>query len=402
MNKWYYKLVSEEYETYIQRTIIQRDNKSIIVREISHKLEVLDIHKVLTPVITRVNKNNPNANKLAGYYAYQPSKKDETIWIPLLPGYTIYTIINETFKSLKDSGQDYICFKTCFSKYNLTGNHSPLWYLGLSDRDNIRFLQETITRKYPNLFNQYSQTVKAFNTEKTLKNSLTRTKYQLQVAMETEETPIRKGIVLNKFGKYLSPQETQALLVEYNTVKNELKNAKRTITKLKEKMTKLINLPDQDIDSSHDEILHMTIDNLIEKWKLSSTLLVDTKTYLSLVFENPCTNCGNYLISKQDCQLIVIGFKIKCFIRYKKCKTIIEISNEKKDICFSKAVAAGGLGAGITRHAVQSFLATIGITSQCSKAIYHNHQHQLFLKIIELAKLSTNNAITKCIEHVEQ
>ncbi|RIB28844.1 hypothetical protein C2G38_2028177 [Gigaspora rosea] len=220
--------------------------------------------------------------------------------------------------------------------------------------------------------------------------------------METEETPIRKGIVLNKFGKYLSPQETQALLVEYNTVKNELKNAKRTITKLKEKMTKLINLPDQDIDSSHDEILHMTIDNLIEKWKLSSTLLVDTKTYLSLVFENPCTNCGNYLISKQDCQLIVIGFKIKCFIRYKKCKTIIEISNEKKDICFSKAVAAGGLGAGITRHAVQSFLATIGITSQCSKAIYHNHQHQLFLKIIELAKLSTNNAITKCIEHVEQ
>ncbi|CAG8665605.1 2819_t:CDS:1, partial [Dentiscutata heterogama] len=111
------------------------------------------------------------------------------------------------------------------------------------------FLQETITRKYPNLFNQYSQTVKAFNTEKTLKNSLTRTKYQLQVAMETEETSIRKGIVLNKFRKYLSPQETQALLVEYNTVKNELKNTKRTITRLKEKITKLINLPDQDIDS---------------------------------------------------------------------------------------------------------------------------------------------------------
>ncbi|CAG8775095.1 6919_t:CDS:1, partial [Dentiscutata heterogama] len=140
------------YETYIQRTIIQRDNKSIIVREISHELEVLDIHKVLIPVITRVNKNNPNANKLAGYYAYQSSKKDETIWVPLLPGYTIYTIISdncfkfsimkdtndqliyqwyfyakdETFKSLKDSGQDYICFKTCFSKYNLSGNHSPL------------------------------------------------------------------------------------------------------------------------------------------------------------------------------------------------------------------------------------------------------------------------------------
>ncbi|CAG8768113.1 1431_t:CDS:2, partial [Dentiscutata heterogama] len=106
------------YETYIQRTIIQRDNKSIIVHEISHELEVLDIHKVLTPVITRVNKNNPNANKLAGYYAYQPSKKDKTIWY--------FYVKDETFKSLKDSGQDYICFKTCFSKYNLLGNHSSL------------------------------------------------------------------------------------------------------------------------------------------------------------------------------------------------------------------------------------------------------------------------------------
>ncbi|CAG8799954.1 24924_t:CDS:1, partial [Gigaspora rosea] len=73
MNKWYYKLVSEEYRTYIQQTIIQRDNKSIIVHEISHELEVLDLHKVLTPVITRVNNDNPNANELAGYYTYQPN-----------------------------------------------------------------------------------------------------------------------------------------------------------------------------------------------------------------------------------------------------------------------------------------------------------------------------------------
>ncbi|CAG8645677.1 21462_t:CDS:2, partial [Gigaspora rosea] len=236
MNKWYYNLVSEEYETHIRRTIIHRDNKSIIVHEISHELEVLDLHKVLTPVTTRVNKNNPNANELAGYYAYQPSKKDETIWVPLLPGYTVYTKINdnffklsimkntnhqliyqwyfyekdETFKLLKDSGQDNICFKMCFSKYNWSGNRSSLWYLGLSDENNIQFLQET--------------------------------------------TPIRKGIVLNKSGKYLTPQETQALIVEYNTIKNELKNAKKTITRLKEKITRLTSLPDQDIDSSHDEI----------------------------------------------------------------------------------------------------------------------------------------------------
>ncbi|CAG8653359.1 3453_t:CDS:2 [Dentiscutata erythropus] len=116
------------------------------------------------------------------------------------------------------------------------------------------------------------------------------------------------------------------------------------------------------IDSSHDEILHTTINDLIEKWKLGSTLLVDTK----------------------------------------KCETIIEISNKKKNICFSKAVAADGLGAGVSQHAVQSFLATIGITSQCSKTIYHNHQHHLFSKIIELAKSSTNDAIIKCIKHVEQ
>ncbi|CAG8500462.1 5075_t:CDS:2 [Gigaspora rosea] len=306
MNKWYYKLVSEEYRTYIQQTIIQRDNK--------------------------INNDNPNANELAGYYAYQPSKKDEIIWVPLLPGYTVYTKINdtffklsimkdtncqliyqwyfyakdETFKLLKDSGQDNICFKTCFSKYNWSENRSPLWYLGLSDKDNIYY------------------------------------------------------------GNGRDPYKKRY------------------------------------IDSSQDEILHTTINDLIEKWKLGSTLLVDTKIYLTLAFKRPCNNCGNYLISKRDCQLMVIGFKIKCQIRCKECETIIEISNKKKDICFSKAVAAGGLGAGVSRHAAQSFLAAIGITSQCSKTIYHNHQHNLFLKIIELAKSLTNNAIIKCIKHVEQ
>ncbi|CAG8796220.1 25735_t:CDS:1, partial [Gigaspora rosea] len=44
----------------------------------------------------------------------------------------------------------------------------------------------------------------------------------------------------------------------------------------------------------------------------------------------------------------------------------------------------------------------IGITSQCSKTIYHNHQHNLFSKIIELAKSLTNDVIIKCIKHVEQ
>ncbi|CAG8642422.1 17112_t:CDS:1, partial [Gigaspora rosea] len=203
-------------------------------------------------------------------------------------------------------------------------------------------------------------------------------------------------------GKYLSPQETQVLIVEYNTIKNELKNAKKTITRLKDKITKLTNLLDQDIDSSQDEILHTTINNLIEKWQLGLTLLVDTKIYLSLAFERPCNNCGNYLISKRDCQLMVIGFKIKCQIRCKECEAIIEISNEKKNICFLKVVAAGELGAGVSRHAAQSFLATISITSQCSKTIYHNHQHNLFSKIIELAKSPTNDAIIKCIKHVEQ
>ncbi|CAG8529373.1 4351_t:CDS:2, partial [Gigaspora rosea] len=288
--------------------IIQKDNKSIIVCEISHELEVLDLHKILTPVITQVNKNNSDANELAGYYAYQPSKKDSITWVSLLPRYTIYTKINdnyfklsimkdtnnqliyqwyfyaddETFKIFKDSGQDNICFKTCFNKYNWSDN--------------------------------------PFNTEKTLKNSLTQMKYQLQTAIEIEETPIRKGIALNKFGKYLSSHETQALMVEHNTFKNKLKNGKKTITR--------------------------------------------HKKYLSLVFENPCTNCGNYLISTRDCQLTIIEFKTKCLIRCKECETIIEISNEKKNICFSKAVAAGRLGARISRHVAQSFLATIGVTSQ--------------------------------------
>ncbi|CAG8730941.1 19506_t:CDS:2, partial [Dentiscutata erythropus] len=311
-----------ESELYIQRIIIQRDNKSVLVREISHELEVLNFHKLLTPVVIQINKNNSNANELAEYYAYQP-KKDETIWVPLLPGYTIYTKISnnffklsiikdannqlsfqwyfyandESFKLLKNSGQDNICFKTCFNKYNWPNNHLLLWYLGLTNKTNIQFLQERITQKYPNIFNRYSQTVKAFNSKKALKNSLTCIKFQLQSAIETEEIPIRKGVVLNKYRKHLSPQEIQALIVKHNTVNDKLNNAKKTIKQLKEKITNLTNLLNQDTDLSYNKTLYKTVDDLIEKWNL-------------------------------------------------EYKTTMEISNEKKDICFSKAVAAGGLGAG--------------------------------------------------------
>ncbi|CAG8605984.1 857_t:CDS:2, partial [Racocetra fulgida] len=232
-------------------------DKSVFVREISHELEVLDLHKLLTPVVIRINKNNSNANELAGYYAYQP-KKDETIWVPLLPRYTIYTKISNNFFKL--------------SIININNQLNYRWYFYANDESfkilkiaNIQFLQEIISQKYSNIFNCYSQTIKVFNSEKALKNSLTRIKFQLQSAIETEEIPIKKGIVLNKYGKHLSPQKTQTLIVKYNTVNNELNQAKKTIKRLTEKITNLTNLLNQDTDLSHNETLYKTVDDLIEK-----------------------------------------------------------------------------------------------------------------------------------------
>ncbi|CAG8839796.1 19920_t:CDS:2, partial [Gigaspora margarita] len=165
----------------------------------------------------------------------------------------------------------------------------------------------------------------------------------LKDKIENHDQKILNNIVLNSNGKHLSPQETQALIVDYNNIKNELTNAKRTIKRLNQKIIELSN--------SQNEVN----DYEAEKIELEKI------------------NCGAMIVQ----------------------------TNEKKGVRYSYAVAAAGLGGGISHHATQSVLAILGVISQSCKKSYHTYQNKIFNNLVLYAKESALKALTKCLDYIE-
>ncbi|RIB04903.1 hypothetical protein C2G38_2221130 [Gigaspora rosea] len=240
------------------RISIQRNNNSWIVREIDLELEVLKI------IID-------NPNKLAGYYPYQPSKDANLVWIPLLPGYTIYTFLknkyfklsefgnDSSFENIRNEGSDYTAFKSMFQQYKFEKNKSFPWVLEFFNKVNIQFLQNIVSQKYPTLFQMYAKTIKAFQKETILNNALKQSKL----------------------------------------------NSKEQL----------------------DEI----VTNVIKNAEIRLTILVDTKNYLTLVLSQTCSNC-EYNDMKKTYIINAIDFFIKCCLTCKLCGAIIENNNENIDI----------------------------------------------------------------------
>jgi hypothetical protein len=81
--KWY-EALQEDVPAF--RQVFQRPNNSTyFVRDVQKKPDVLDIHSHLSSIT-----NVPNG----AYYKMQLTKnnKDDNPWVPLLPGYTIFTL----------------------------------------------------------------------------------------------------------------------------------------------------------------------------------------------------------------------------------------------------------------------------------------------------------------------
>ncbi|CAG8628758.1 11143_t:CDS:2 [Dentiscutata erythropus] len=175
------------------RTAIYQNNKSWLVREILYLLQVLDLHQTVIPMNIKNNTFNSNG----GYYKYHPIKNANAIWIPLLPGFC--------------------------------------------DNMNLQYIQSIISQQYPNLFEIDKKLTNTLHKETLLKNNLDHLSSVLKDKIENKNQPICNNIALDSNGKYLSPQKTQALMVDYNKIKNELTNAKRTIKQLNQKIIELSN-----------------------------------------------------------------------------------------------------------------------------------------------------------------
>jgi hypothetical protein len=74
-------------------------------------------------------------------------------------------------------------------------------------------------------------------------------------------------------------------------------------------------------------------------------------------------------------------------------------SNQSKGINFSHLVAASALASGVNRHALQTALAVLGITTQSCKQAYHKYQSQMFPTIISKAEESVRKALDVAIAH---
>ncbi|RIB12628.1 hypothetical protein C2G38_2200120 [Gigaspora rosea] len=70
---------------------------------------------------------------------------------------------------------------------------------------------------------------------------------------------------------------------------------------------------------------------------------------------------------------------------------VAENNNENMYIQFSKAVATAGLAEGLTYHALQSTLASIGVTKQYSKVSHYNYQAPMIKYLVKQTKESAQN-----------
>ena len=139
----------------------------------------------------------------------------------------------------------------------------------------------------------------------------------------------------------------------------------------------------------------------IEEKKLGSTIFMSTSQYLSILLSLPCPNCHDFITSNRTFYTTVLGFSISCIITCCLCKTSTQYSNEDLGVKYSHLVAGATLSGGINRNSLQTALATIGVTNQCSKQSYHNYQARMYQPIIDSAKFSSETLLLEIMDQLE-
>ncbi|CAG8841829.1 39099_t:CDS:2, partial [Gigaspora margarita] len=405
MSKWTDRCIAQMPG---KRILIDNSRGTSIIREIDPELEVLPLHEQFQEVS---DKNIPS---MVGYYHYKPqTEPEQEEWIPLLPGYSVFfkigdkiwklSIINESYRlkfqwnnyeidsnfqqPLEPTGFDYCCFKTLMTeKLDPKKKCSLPYLLGFLQANNINLLQRTVLNIIPIYFQMH--------------NNLKRTASQISNEMEKNETSVKYNVLLEKDGKTLSPDTTQALMVEYKKSNVKIHSLNRQITKLKKQIEQLEKeLEKTNIDYNEADLLESKITNAIEFAQLGSTILISTKQYLLLVLIQPCCGCNNNSLKNKILNITIVEFQIKSTIECQQCDTIFEHINEAQDISLTKAVVVSGLSGGISHNAVQNSFAIMGITNQISNKTYYCYQKICFDSLVTAANSCTEEALKKCIEH---
>ncbi|CAG8675675.1 10951_t:CDS:2, partial [Racocetra fulgida] len=211
----------------------------------------------------------------------------------------------------------------------------------------------------------------------------------------------KAGLPINSKGLDVNNRIIQVVTLQLEESNIELKNTRKnlhesleTINKLHKQLEEISNLTSTN-NSINSESLSCIFDELISKGKLGSSILVNTKVYLELIINKPCSVCSkkdiiNYKYTIQVSELSIC-ITIICF----NCGTQTNHHNKVNSINFSKAISAAGLVRGINQEEVRTMLSFIGITCQSGIKQYFQHQDLFLNELVETANKNAEQNLRK-------
>ncbi|GBC00699.1 hypothetical protein RclHR1_39410001 [Rhizophagus clarus] len=261
-------------------------NRSIIVRDDTRKYEVLPLHAKIG-----IGENLATSGYLdIKVNGYEPEYEDRT-WVPIIPGYTIFTKVHnsfvqlsieknidntlifywadyggdETFANIQYSSRKPDFFASLIARLPGEGRISIPDLLGFNDKNNVEFLRSIINAKFPTIFKDFKKNYSAINKGITLKQSCKRKGIAIldDITLSSNSTSnIMSGLTVSREGLLMDGLSVQALAVQFFEIKDELYRVKKQLKIEKDKNLQN-NHEEEDIDENQN--LDYMIDEAISK-----------------------------------------------------------------------------------------------------------------------------------------
>jgi hypothetical protein len=311
---------------------------------------------------------------------------------------------DENFRNKIASSQDQNMFSSLRSHLDVGHTHSMPFIFGLTQESIIKWLQSLVANKYPSIFADQKQELKAAErTERTIR-TIKRKSEQVLSDLANEPIGIQAGMLVKQQGIAMSSQESQALIVMNQELQNQKYNSQRTIKKLRQNIDAYNeNATSSSIPLPTATEIDTIVDSALVTAELGSTIVVDTRKYMTLLLSKPCPTCSDINpINKTVNVTCPSGMAVHCRVTCNECKKAETHSNEPDSVDLSMCAAAAGLVGGVNHYALTKIFAMMGITRQPSHPSFHKYQQILRPVICKVAKESAAEAFENVLEYLKQ
>ncbi|CAH1769503.1 764_t:CDS:1 [Entrophospora sp. SA101] len=245
---WYKQL----QENHPNLTLLRRIGHTYLLRDDNVSLEVFPQHSNLS-IFDKENKENQGFYLLAKVEGFQAENCTKT-WVPLLSGYTIYTLhANHFYKfqiqktedcKLAFLWVDYGCDSSFIvpkkskiednlfkfrSQIDCSGRFSIPFLLGLNIYENVAYLRGIVNSTFSGLFVKSEPFFMALKNTQQLNKSIKRKSNVIENSFENNsnlKSIVNTGVIVRK-GVKLNPLESQAAFVRVQELENQMHNEKR-------------------------------------------------------------------------------------------------------------------------------------------------------------------------------